>query len=126
MLTLIVRATEVAGSPSASTTRIVNGAESPVVVGVPVMVTEFVALAPRDRPAGNVPLDTVHVNGGTPPDATTVALYAPLMVPEGSDVVVIIGGGSTVIWSVENSFVNATDVAFTLTGVAEATTAGAL
>jgi hypothetical protein len=74
-----------------------NGAESPVVVGVPVIVTEFVVLALRDSPAGSVPLDTVHVKGGTPPDATTVALYTPLMVPEGSDVVVIAGGGSTVI-----------------------------
>jgi hypothetical protein len=74
-----------------------NGAERPIKVGVPVIVTEFVVLAPRDSPAGSAPLDTVHVNGGTPPDATTVALYAPWMVPEGSDVVVIAGGGSTVI-----------------------------
>ena len=71
--------------------------EDPSAVGVPEIATELVLLEPRDNPAGSEPDVIDHVNGGTPPDSFTVALYAPLMLPEGSVVVVIDGGGSTVI-----------------------------
>ena len=54
-------------------------------------MTEFVALAPRDKPPGNAPDATDQVNGAVPPVASTVAVYAELMLPEGSDVVVTEG-----------------------------------
>jgi hypothetical protein len=73
-LTLMVKDGDVAIAPVESVTLIVNAGESPVTVGVPVMVTEFVVLAPRDSPAGNAPLAMAQVNGGTPPEAFTVAL----------------------------------------------------
>jgi hypothetical protein len=98
----------------------------PCAVGVPEIVTEFVVLAERDRPPGRAPEAIAHVKDGTPPDAVTVALYAPLVLAEGRDVVVIDGRGSTAIISVADWFGYVTEVAVTVTFVAALTVAGAL
>ena len=62
----------------------------PCAVGVPEMSTEFVVLVPRDNPAGRLPDAMDHVNGATPPVASTVALYAALVLPEARAVVVTV------------------------------------
>lgn len=63
--------------------------EVPEVVGVP-------AISPVDavklNPAGSEPDVTLHVYGVVPPDAVSVAEYAVLTVPLGSEVVVTVGG----------------------------------
>jgi hypothetical protein len=64
-------------------------------VGVPAIVTELlVVLAESERPGGKPPLETVQVNGPTPPVAVTVASYAPCVLPEGSVVVVTVSAVS--------------------------------
>ena len=93
---------------------------------VPEIGTEFVVLGARDNPPGSAPEATDHVNGGTPPDALTVPLYGLLVAPEGREVVVIVGGGSTVIESVADWPGVLTEVAFTITVVAIRTVGGAL
>jgi hypothetical protein len=62
----------------------------PCAVGVPEIGTEFVVLAPRDNPAGRLPDAMDHVNGATPPVASTVELYAALVLPETRVVVVTV------------------------------------
>ena len=62
----------------------------PCAVGVPEIRTEFVVLAPRDNPAGRLPDAIDHVNGATPPVASTVALYAALVLPEARVAVVTV------------------------------------
>lgn len=83
--------------------------------GVPDIVTEFVLLAPRDRPVVSDP-EMDHVKGATPPVALTVAVYGLPQLPAGRDVVVITGAPSTVIESVANSLGYVTDVALTVSG----------
>ena len=73
LLTLIVNDCDVAEAPVESVTWIVK-LKLPCASGVPLIVTEFVALAPRFNPAGKVPEDTDHEKGPTPPLAFTVAL----------------------------------------------------
>ena len=60
-----------------SVTWIVNMPDHPAVVGVPVITP----LEERVRPAGRAPLATVHVYGGFPPLAASVAEYAVPTVP---------------------------------------------
>jgi hypothetical protein len=124
--TLIVRDGDVAEAPVESVTLIVKGADRPGVVGVPTMATVFVVLAPRVNPAGRLPLATDQVNGGTPPVAVTTPLYAPLTLPEGSDVVMIAGAGAIVICRDADRLGYVTEVAFTVTVIAVVTVAGAL
>jgi hypothetical protein len=62
----------------------------PCAVGVPEMSTELVVLVPRDNPAGRLPDAIDHVNGAAPPVASTVALYAALVLPEARVVVVTV------------------------------------
>ena len=116
---------DVAETPVESVTLMVK-VNDPWEVGVPEMRTEFVVLAARDNPPGSAPEATDHANGGTPPDALTVPLYALLVLPERREVVVIVGGGSTVIESVADWLGEATDVAVTVTVVATPTVRGAL
>jgi len=123
--TVIVYEGDTADAPVESVTLMVKGADVPTVVGVPTIATEFVLLAPRDNPAGKVPLATDQVNGATPPVAATTPLYAPLMLPDGRDIVTISGAGSIVIFRLEDSVGYVTDVAVTETVVAEVTLAGA-
>ena len=92
LLTLIVNVCEVAEAPVESVTLIVK-VNVPCADGVPEIVTEFVVLAQRDKPPGSAPDATVQVKGATPPDAVIVALYAPLVLAEGRDVVVTDGRG---------------------------------
>ena len=70
---MIVNNWEVAEAPVESVTWIVT-LTLPCASGVPLIVTEFVVLAPRFNPAGRVPEDTDHEKGPTPPLAFTVAL----------------------------------------------------
>ena len=74
--------------PAESVTLIVK-VEVPCVVGVPEMVTEFVALVPSVIPVGKLPEEIAHVKGEEPPFEFTVALYVALRVAVGSEVVVI-------------------------------------
>ena len=86
LFTLMVKDGEVAEAPAASVTLIVK-VDAPWVVGVPEIVTESVVLAPRDNPPGSAPDATDHMNGAAPPEASTAALYAAVILPEGSEVV---------------------------------------
>ena len=70
------------------------------VVGVPVSVTELVVLLLKPRPAGSVPALTDQVKGARPPLAWMVWLYKLPTMPFGDDVVVMLGGGGLLIWSV--------------------------
>src|SRR5207253_880255 len=65
----------------------------PAVPGVPDMVPP----AARLNPAGSVPLATVHVYGGVPPEAVSACEYATPTVPAGSDDVVIPKGGALMV-----------------------------
>ena len=64
--------------------------ETELAVGVPEM-TPVAAL--RLKPAGNVPLKRLHVNGPRPPLTAKVWLYTDPMLPFGNVVVVIVGAG---------------------------------
>lgn len=121
----MIKGGDVAGAPVESVALMLK-VNDPREVGVPEIRTEFVVLAARDNPPGSAPEATDHVNGGTPPDALTVPLYGLLMLPEGREVVVIVGGGSTVIDSVPDCPGDATEVAVTVTVVATRTVGGAL
>ena len=92
LLTLMVSDDEVEDAPVESVTLTVN-VNVPCADGVPEIVTEFVALAARDNPPGSAPDAIDHAKGAIPPDAATVALYAPLVLAEGRDIVVIDGLG---------------------------------
>jgi hypothetical protein len=61
---------------------------APAVVGVP----EIAPLPASVSPSGNDPLATDHAYGGVPPLAARVCVYAVPAVPEGNDVVVMLGG----------------------------------
>ena len=65
--------------------------DEPAAVGVPDIV-----LPARLSPVGSDPLVTNHVYGGVPPVALSPCEYAAPTVPDGKDVVVMTGGGSTV------------------------------
>jgi hypothetical protein len=78
---------------SASVTLIVN-AEVPTVVGVPAITP---VLAVSDNPAGNVPLEMLHVYGVTPPVAASVVEYATFKVPFGKFVVMIVSVDAALI-----------------------------
>jgi hypothetical protein len=71
LLTLIDKDAD-AEVPLESVTLIVK-LNVPCAVGVPEIRTEFVVLAPRDNPVGRLPDAMDHVNGATPPVASTVA-----------------------------------------------------
>jgi hypothetical protein len=86
---LIVNAPDVLEAAVESVALIVNGADSPTAAGIPVIVIEFVVLALSIRFAGSAPEAVAHTKGAMPPATFTVALYGPLMVPDGSAVVVI-------------------------------------
>jgi hypothetical protein len=60
---------------------------APAVVGVP----EIAPLPASVSPSGNDPLATDHAYGGVPPLAARVCVYAVPAVPEGNDVVVMLG-----------------------------------
>ena len=62
--------------------------EVPVAVGVPVIAP----LALSESPAGKAPLARENVYGAVPLEAVTPPLYATPTMPEGSVVVVIVGG----------------------------------
>src|SRR3954447_9543071 len=84
-----------------SATRAVKS-KSPADVGVPLIVP----VADKDRPAGSVPADTVHVYGGLPPVAVTVAPYVCPANPAGTEVVVMfIGGGGAGLIVMRNALV---------------------
>ena len=61
----------------------------PAVPGVP----DIVPPADNVNPEGNVPADTVHVNGADPPEAARACEYAVPTVPAGNDDVVIVKAG---------------------------------
>lgn len=86
---LTVKAPDVVDAAVESVALIVNGADSPTVAGIPVIITEFVVLALSERFAGRAPEAMTHEKGAMPPATFTVALYVPLTVPVGSVVVVI-------------------------------------
>ena len=71
--------------------------DNPVVVGVPEITPVLGAML---SPAGNDPLDMLHVYGGTPPVAVTVCEYAVPTTPSGKLVVVIVNGVPETIVSV--------------------------
>ena len=111
---LIVNAPDVPDAAVESVALIVNGADSPTVAGIPVIVTEFVVLALSESFAGSAPEAMVHAKGAMPPATFTVALYVPFTVPDGSTVVVICGAPSTVNVRDIDCVGNDTDVAFTV------------
>jgi hypothetical protein len=78
----------------------------PAAVGVPVIAP----VSARFKPAGNVPLSTLHVMG-VPPVATSVRLYAVPTTPFGNDVVVI----ATAVIVMDNCFVSLPSVLVAIT-----------
>ncbi len=75
LLTLMVRGTDIATSPSASTVLITIPEKVPWDVGVPVIITELVLLAASCKFGGRLPLATLQVDAsGTPPVAFTTPL----------------------------------------------------
>ena len=85
---MVIWMLRVADWPAVSVTRAVN-VDVPAVVGVP-------AIAPFDArlsPAGGEPADTLHVYGGVPPAAPTLAEYGCPTVPGGMTVSVDVTGG---------------------------------
>src|ERR1700678_94261 len=114
VLTTIFSGPEVLEAPVASVTVTVN-VEFPDAVGLPVMLTVSVVLDAKERPAGKLPDAIVHDNGGTPPVAVTGSLYDSFRVADGSDVVVITGGGSTFTVSAVDCLGKSTDVAVIVT-----------
>lgn len=108
---------ETAEAPAESSTLSVN-VKTPLAVGVPVIETESPVLELRDRPGGKAPDARDQLKGDTPPDSATVALYAALTLPEGNEVVVIAGGGSTVIFNeaLRVGYVTEVTVTVTVTG----------
>lgn len=61
---------------------------APLPVGVP----EIAPAEESVRPAGKLPEAIDHVYGVVPPLAVSVVLYAVFCVPEGNDVVLMVGG----------------------------------
>ena len=115
-----------AEAPVESVTLMTKGADVPTVVGVPTIATVFVLLAAKDKPAGRAPLATDQLKGATPPVAVTTPSYAPLILPDGRDIVTISGAGSIVIFRVADWVGYVTEVAVTPTVVADATLGGAV
>jgi len=82
-------------APALSVARTVNR-NVPAAVGVP----EIPPAGVSERPPGNEPSSSDHVNPPTPPVASRAALYAVPTVPTGNaDVVTTTGGGTIVIVS---------------------------
>src|ERR1700722_11699807 len=90
LLTVMVSDGDVAEAPVESLTLIVK-VKLPSMSGVPAMGTELLVLAPSDNPPGSAPDATDQANGPTPPVALTVWAYAPLTLPDGSELVVMVG-----------------------------------
>jgi hypothetical protein len=91
--TLIVMGqAKVFGGTFESETVTVND-ETPGVVGVPVTApVELLSV----KPAGKVPLETVHVRGATPPFTTTDDLYESPTMPVGIATFEIVGSALVV------------------------------
>ena len=97
--------------------------EVPAVVGVPEIVPELL----KERPAGSAEPDArLQVSEPAPPLACNVALYAVPTVPPESVVVLMPGGGATVMVEVTDFDVSLVDVAMIVTVMLVETVAGAL
>jgi hypothetical protein len=79
-------------------------------VGVPVTRPDEFML----NPVGRLPLLTVSVTAGAPPEVSTVWLYAAPCVPAGREVVVTVRGGITFMVTDADFVESAADVAVTV------------
>ncbi len=85
-----------------------------------------VVLGANESPVGKAPAVIAQETGSNPPVAVTVALYAAFSGAVASVVVVMVGGGTTLMVTVANWFGKSMEVTMILTVVAVVTAFGAV